>query len=61
MVQFEALYGRKCRSSTHWDEVEERKLLGLEIVQQTANVVEKIQSRMKTAQIEKKAIRIFCW
>ena len=35
MAPYEALYGRKCRSPIHWDEVGERKLLGPEIVQQT--------------------------
>jgi hypothetical protein len=32
MAPYEALYGRKCRSPICWDEVGERKLLGLEIV-----------------------------
>ena len=29
---YEALYGRKCRSPICWDDVGERRLLGLEIV-----------------------------
>ncbi|XP_038896449.1 uncharacterized protein LOC120084708 [Benincasa hispida] len=32
MEHFEALYGKKCRSSIHWDEVGERTLLGPELV-----------------------------
>ena len=32
MASYEALYGRKCRTSLCWDEVGERKLLGPEIV-----------------------------
>ncbi|KAI9159726.1 hypothetical protein LWI28_001338 [Acer negundo] len=32
MAPYEALYERKCRSPIHWDEVGERKVLGLEIV-----------------------------
>ena len=32
MAPYEALYGRRCRLPVHWDEVGERKLLGLEIV-----------------------------
>ena len=32
MSPYEALYGRKCRSSLCWEEVGERKLLGPEII-----------------------------
>jgi len=42
MASYEALYGRRCRSLMHWDEVGERKLLGPELVQQTVEVVDKI-------------------
>ena len=55
MAPYEALYGRKCRSPVHWDEVGERKLIGPELVQQTAEVVEKIRQRMKTAQSRQKS------
>ncbi|KAL5554185.1 hypothetical protein UlMin_041586 [Ulmus minor] len=54
MAPYEALYGRKCRSPIHWDEVGERKLLGPEIVQKTVDIVEKIRQRMKTAQSRQK-------
>lgn len=37
MAPFEALYGRKCRLPICWDEVGERKLLGPELVQITAD------------------------
>ena len=50
MSPYEPLYGRKCRSLVHWDEVGERKLIGLEILQQTQNVVGKIRERIKTTQ-----------
>ena len=50
MAPYEALYGKRCRSPIHWDEVGEQKSLGPEIVQQTAEVVEKIRQRMCTAQ-----------
>ncbi|XP_017984312.1 PREDICTED: uncharacterized protein LOC108663606 [Theobroma cacao] len=39
MAPFEALYGRRCRSPIRWLEVGERKLLGLELVQ---DAIEKI-------------------
>ena len=32
MAPFEALYGRKCRTPVCWDEVGERRLIGLELV-----------------------------
>ena len=32
MAQFEALYGRKCRTPVCWDEVGERRLVGPELV-----------------------------
>ena len=32
MAPYEALYGRKCRSPIHWDEMGERKFLGPELV-----------------------------
>ena len=50
MAPYEALYGRKCRSPIHWDEVGERKLLGPELIQQTTEAIDKIRQRMKTAQ-----------
>ena len=40
MASYEALYGKKCRSPICWDDVSERKLLGLDLVQVTT---EKIQ------------------
>ncbi|KAL5575189.1 hypothetical protein UlMin_016888 [Ulmus minor] len=55
MAPYEALYGRKCRSPIHWDEVGERKLLGPEIVQKTVDIVEKIRQQMKTAQSRQKS------
>ncbi len=35
MAPYEALYGRRCRSPICWDEVDERKILGPEIVLKT--------------------------
>ena len=39
MPSFEALYGRKCRSPPHWDEVGERMLLRPELVQQAVDKI----------------------
>ncbi|XP_075516224.1 uncharacterized protein LOC142551066 [Primulina tabacum] len=55
MAPYEALYGRKCRSPLYWDEIGERKMLGPELVQQTADVVAVIRERMKTAQSRQKS------
>ncbi|KAK0589416.1 hypothetical protein LWI29_014045 [Acer saccharum] len=55
MAPYEALYGRKCKSPIHWDEVGERKVLGPEIIQQTCEVIEKIRERMKVAQSRQKS------
>lgn len=33
MALYETFYGSKCKSSLHWNEVGEQKLLGLEILQ----------------------------
>ena len=42
MAPYEALYGRKCRTPVCWDEVGERRLIGLEIVQDTTEKVNMI-------------------
>ena len=55
MAPYEALYRRRCRSPVHWDEVGEQKLLGPEIIQKMAEVVEKIRQRMRTAQSRQKS------
>ena len=39
MAPFEALYGKKCRSPVCWDEMGERKLLGLDLVQATNEAI----------------------
>ena len=41
MSPFEALYGRKCRSPLHWDEVGERALLEPKLVEQANEKVQK--------------------
>ena len=47
MAPYEALYGRKCRTPVCWDEVGERRLIGLEIVQDTIEKVNMIRERLK--------------
>ncbi|XP_073139055.1 uncharacterized protein [Henckelia pumila] len=54
MAPYKALYGRRCRSPVHWDEVGERVLLGPKIVQQTEDIVAQIRERMRTAKCHQK-------
>ena len=55
MAPFEALYGRKCRSPIHWDEVGERRDIGPDVIEETTELVVKIRDRMKTAQSRQKS------
>ena len=50
MAPYELLYGRRCRSPLHWDEVGERQLLGPEAVKQAQEAVALIRQRMLAAQ-----------
>ena len=50
MPPYEALYGRKCRSPIYLDEVGERKVVGLELIQQTKEAVDLIRNRLIAAQ-----------
>ncbi|XP_016743206.1 uncharacterized protein [Gossypium hirsutum] len=49
MAPYEALYGRRCRSPVCWTELNERKVVGLELIQEIESTVKKIQERLKTA------------
>ena len=55
MTPYETLYRIKCKSPTHWDEVGKRKLVGPKILEQTSEVISKIQQRMKVAQDRQKS------
>ena len=50
MAPFEGLYGRRCRSPICWDDVRERKLSGLELVQLTVEKIVLIKERLKKTQ-----------
>ncbi|XP_047942829.1 uncharacterized protein LOC125189610 [Salvia hispanica] len=53
MAPYEALYGRKCRSPLYWDEVGERRALGLDAVEEMVEIVRQIRARMNGAQDRK--------
>ncbi|KAK6147797.1 hypothetical protein DH2020_018709 [Rehmannia glutinosa] len=55
MAPYEALYGRKCRSPAHWDEVGERKIFGPKIIEKTVGVIAKIRDRINAAQDRQKS------
>ena len=51
MAPFKALYGRKCRTPVCWDEVGERRLAGLELVQITSEKVKVVHDNLKIARV----------
>ncbi|XP_042396528.1 uncharacterized protein LOC121986640 [Zingiber officinale] len=55
MASYEALYGWKCRTPLHWDEVGDRAVLGPDIVVNTVDLVAKIRNRMLSAQSRQKS------
>ncbi|TYJ96004.1 pol protein [Cucumis melo var. makuwa] len=55
MAPFEALYGKCCRSPVCCGEVGEQRLMGPELVQSTNEAIQKIRSRMHTAQSRQKS------
>ena len=57
MAPFEALYGRKCRTLVCWDEVGERKLIGLELVHNTLDKIQIVRNRLKIARDKQKVMR----
>ncbi|KAA0052124.1 ty3-gypsy retrotransposon protein [Cucumis melo var. makuwa] len=61
MAPFEALYGKCCRSPICWGEVGEQRLMGPELVKSTNEVIQKIRSRMHTAQSRQKSYADVRW
>ena len=55
MAPYKALYGRKCHSPVHWDEVGQRRYLGPELAEQATKAIKKIRQRMKIAQSRQKS------
>nr|GEZ51535.1 putative reverse transcriptase domain-containing protein [Tanacetum cinerariifolium] len=52
---FEALYGRKCRSSVCWTKVGEAQILGPELIQETTKKIVQIKQRMQAARDRQKS------
>ena len=49
MAPYEALYGRKCRTPLCWTELGEKKIIGLDLIQETEEKVKMIRERLKVA------------
>ena len=49
MPPFEALYGRPCRTSLSWDRLEDRVIIGPELIHEMEAQVRQIRQRLKEA------------
>nr|GEV03324.1 hypothetical protein [Tanacetum cinerariifolium] len=49
VIDFEALYGWKCRSPVCWSEVRDSQLMGLELIRETNEKIVQIKNRLLTA------------
>jgi hypothetical protein len=50
MAPFEALHGRKCRTSLYWNQTRGSQVFGLEILQEAEKKVHIVKENLKTAQ-----------
>jgi len=50
MAPYEALYGGRCRTPVCWNEVGERKLSKIELIEQTQSIISKIREKLRAAQ-----------
>ena len=55
MALYEVVCGRQCRTPLCWNEVGERRLIGPELVQFTAEKIDVIKERLKAAQSRQKS------
>nr|GEZ37758.1 retrotransposable element Tf2 [Tanacetum cinerariifolium] len=55
VIDFVALYGRKCRSPIMWAKVGEGQLIGHELVQQTTKKISQIKDRLKATRYRQKS------
>jgi len=55
MTPFEALYGRRSRTSLFWYESGKSVFIGPEVVQQTTEKAKMIQEKMKASQSRQKS------
>ena len=55
MIPYKALYGQKCRTPICWDEMGERKINNVELVEVTSEKIRVIRERLKVAQNRQKS------
>ena len=55
MAPFEALYERKCKTQLCWSELDEALTLRPELIQETTEMIRKIQEHIKAAQSRQKS------
>ena len=55
MAPYEALYGRKCRTTIYWNEVGERKLNSEELIRVSTKKIQIVRERLKIAQDRQKS------
>ena len=55
MAPYEALYGRKCRTPLCWTELDEKQVLGPELIQENEDKVRLIRDRLKAASDRQKS------
>ncbi|XP_052878843.1 uncharacterized protein LOC128285375 [Gossypium arboreum] len=55
MAPFEALYGRKCKTPLHWLELNESKLVGVDLIRETEEKVQIIRDCLKAASDRQKS------
>ena len=52
---FEALYGRKCRTPLYWDQIGEKQLFGLDIIEDAEQMVQAVRENQRIAQSRQKS------
>ena len=55
VAPYEALYGRRCRTPMCWTELNEHKVIGLDIIKDTEEKVHVIRQRLKVASDRQKS------
>jgi hypothetical protein len=58
MAPFDMLYGHRCRTPLFWNETEERKIFGPDILQEAKKQVRMVRENLRVAQLGQKATPI---
>ncbi|XP_074276978.1 uncharacterized protein LOC141600631 [Silene latifolia] len=55
MAPYEALYGQKCRTPLCWNDIDETRIIGPDLIQETTDKIRIIREKMRTAQSRQKS------